>query len=260
MLRFIPELPIQRHWSAHSLLAFLSVFLTGCANTCFVAVSSPPNGTIGIVASNPPPACTLAKPTGAGAVRVVAHVNRLCEFCSETNRIQSVLLSLRGIDIHLKANAEDESSDWQELRPQFEMQPLQVDLLNESTNGRPAGTIAEGVLIPGTYDLVRFRIAPNQPGGDEFPAKNACGRVGSNCVVMADGQVEPLVFEADAMESRFAPEATADGLFFVLPGNDNELLIELTPIVSIGASFGQGVRFFSLLPSRTRVQREFLPG
>ena len=83
-----------------SLLALLSVFLAGCANTCFVVVSNPPTGTIGVVAGNPPPACALAKANAA--VRLVVHVNRLCEFCSESNQIQSVLLSLRGIDIFIR--------------------------------------------------------------------------------------------------------------------------------------------------------------
>ena len=42
MLRFTPELLNKRHWSGPGLLAFLTAFLTGCANTCFVAVSNPP--------------------------------------------------------------------------------------------------------------------------------------------------------------------------------------------------------------------------
>jgi len=145
MLRFTPELLNKRHWSGPGLLAFLTAFLTGCANTCFVAVSNPPTGTIGVVTGNPPPACTLAK--AKGAVRVVAHVNRLCEFCSESNRIQSVFLSLKGIDIHAKENAWDESSNWQELFPQVEKQRLQVDLLNERAYSPRAKSITEKLLI-----------------------------------------------------------------------------------------------------------------
>jgi hypothetical protein len=260
MLRFTLQLPIKGLWRGLSLVAVLSALFTGCANTCFVAVWNPPNGTIGVVAGNPPPACALAK--AKAAVRLVAHANRLCEFCSESNRVQSVFLSLRGIDIHLSSNAGDELSHWQELLPQLETRPLQIDLLNESANGSPADSLAERVLIPaGTYDLLRFRFAPNQLGADdEVPVSNACGRLGSNCVVMADGQIEPLVFDADTLESRFTPEIMEGGLFFVLPDSDNELLIELTPVMSIGASLGKGVRFFSLLPSTMRVHRLIVPG
>jgi len=176
MLRFTPELRIQRHWSGLSLLAFLSILLSGCANTCFVAVSNPPTGTIGVVAGNPQPACSLAKPKGA--VRVVAHANRLCEFCSKSNRIQSVLRSLKGVDIRLGANARDETPDWRELFPQLEKQPLQVDLVNEGTDSLPADFLAARVLIPaGSYDLMRLPITSNRRrADDEIPAKNACGR------------------------------------------------------------------------------------
>jgi len=238
-----------------SLLALLSVFLAGCANTCFVVVSNPPTGTIGVVAGNPPPACALAKANAA--VRLVVHVNRLCEFCSESNQIQSVLLSLRGIDIHSKANAEGDSSEWQELLPQPERQPLQIDLQNESIKGSLADSLAQRVLIPaGLYDFVRLRFASNQPGaGADVPARSACGRAGPNCVVMADGRIEPLVFEEDIFESSFAPDTAADGVLLVLPGSESELLIELTPVSSIGASAGKGAPFFSLLPNRTRVVR-----
>ena len=79
-----------------------------CANTCFVAVSNPPNGTIGILAGNPPPACSLI--TAKGAVRVITRANRVCEFCSESNRLKSIVLSLKGIDIHWNENRGDDSS------------------------------------------------------------------------------------------------------------------------------------------------------
>jgi hypothetical protein len=137
------------------------------------------------------------------------------------------------------------------------MQPVQVDLLNENTNCFPTDSLADRVLVPaGTYDLVRLRIASNQTAADgEIPVRNVCGRVGPNCVVMADGQIEPLVFDEDTLESSFASETTAEEFLLVLPGSESELLIELTPVASIGASFERGARFFSLLPHRPRVAR-----
>jgi Domain of unknown function (DUF4382) len=255
MQLFTPKLPVQRHWNGFILLSLSSVFLTGCANSCIVGVWNPPNSTIGVVAGNPPPACALTKATGA--LRLVLHSKSSCEFCSASNRVQSAVLSLKGIDVHSSANARDESSAWQELLPQLETQPIQVHLLNEGTNSLGTDTLAERVLIPaGTYDLLRLRFVSNQPGAiGEIPAKNACGRVGRNCVLMADGQIEPLVFAEDKLGSSFASETTADGLLLVLPGTESELLIELTPVASIGASFGKGARVFSLLPDKTSVTR-----
>jgi hypothetical protein len=255
MQLFTPKLPVQRHWNGFIFLSFWSVFLTGCANSCIVGVWNPPNGTIGVVAGSPAPACALTKATGA--LRLVLHSNRSCEFCSASNRVYSAVLSLKGIDVRSSANARDESSAWQELLPQLETQPIQIHLLNGGTNSLRTDSLAERVLIPaGTYDLLRLRFASNHPGAiGETPAKNACGRVGPNCVVMADGQVVPLVFAEDILESNFASETTADGLLLVLPGTESELLIELTPVASIGASFGKGARIFSLLPDKTSVAR-----
>ena len=250
MLRFTPE---RMPWSATGLLACLSFFFTGCANACFLVVSNPPNGTIGVAAGNPPLACTLSK--AKGAILVVAHANMVCTFCSESNRIQSIHLSLRSVDIHLKSNSREKSSDWQELLPEFESQPLQVDLLNEDTNSPHA--LAEGVLVPtGVYDMLRIRFEPKRSVGDVFHAKNECSRVTPSCVVMADGQILPLVFDADTLESSFASESTADRTLFVSPDSENELLIELTPVVSLGAFLENGARVFSLVASKTKVVRQ----
>jgi hypothetical protein len=61
---------------------------------------------------------------------------------------------------------------------------------------------------------------------------------------MADGQILPLVFDANTLESRFASESTEDRLLFVSPDSESELLIELTPVVSLGAFIENGARVF----------------
>lgn len=253
MPRLTPKFLIQQFWSGPCLLALLPVFLTGCANSCIVGVWNPPNGTIGVVAGSPPPACALTKATGA--LRLVVHSNHSCEFCSASNRVHSAVLSLKGIDV--RSNARDESSAWHELLPQLETQPIQIHLLSEGTNSLRTDSLEERVLIPaGTYDLLRLRFASNQPGGiGEIPEKNPCGRIGPNCVVMADGQINSLEFAGDKLESTFASETTADGLLLVLPGSESELFIELTSVASIDASSGNGSRIFSLLPDKTKVAR-----
>jgi hypothetical protein len=105
---------------------------------------------------------------------------------------------------------------------------------------------------------VRFRFAANQPeANDEFSEKNVCGRVGSNCVVMADGQIEPLVFADDILQIDIVSKSAMDGPLLILPDSDNELLIELTPVMQLGTRFGVPARLFSLLPSRTKVKRSY---
>lgn len=126
-----------------------------------------------------------------------------------------------------------------------------MDLLNEGTNSSRA--VAERVLVPtGAYDMVRIRFESNRSDSDVFHGKNGCSHVASSCVVMADGQILPLVFDANTLESRFASESTADRLLFVSPDSESELLIELTPVVSLGAFIENGVRAFSLVPAKRR--------
>jgi hypothetical protein len=256
--RCVYTLEQRNPWNGLSLLALLLLFHAGCANTCFVFVSNPPNGTAGILASNTPASCKLAE--AKGFVSVVTHINNLCAPCSQSDRPRAVLLRLRGMDIHSSPNLVTNSADWQELFPELEKQPHQVDLLNEAPKTLSA-ELSKGarVLIPiGTYDLVRFRFAPNQAeANDEFSEKNVCGMVGSNCVIMADGQIEPLVFADDVLQIAIASKSAMDGLLLILPDSENELLIELTPVMQIGTRFGVPARVFSLLPSKTKAKRSY---
>ncbi|HKW33344.1 MAG TPA: DUF4382 domain-containing protein [Candidatus Acidoferrum sp.] len=239
-----------------SLLALLCVLFTGCSNSCFFGFWNPPNGTIGTVLSNPPPACRLATPKGA--IRVVIQLNHSCELCSGSNRVHTVVLNLRGIDIHSSANAEGESSGWQELLPELEKRPRQIELLNEKVRAISSESKEELRVSAGSYDLVRLSLGRDQvdeAGTDDglLPG-NECGKTGPNCVVMADGQIVPLVLEADTLEFRLVSEATVDGLPFVLPDSNNELLIEMTPVLSMARPFGEPTPSFSFFPGRAHME------
>lgn len=232
----------------------LIVLFSGCANTCFIAISNQGNGTIGIVASNPPPACTL--PKANGTLQVVVNVPRLCEFCSESNRIQNVFVALEGIQLHPKTNPGEEPADWEEVFPQLEKHPRQVDLMKPSANGPGAESAGEVLTISaGTYDQVRLQFVPNQEGArDQLPAENECGASLFNCVIEADGRVQALVFDGDAPELRISSEALADGFFFIPPDSEGELLIQLTPVWSAVASSGGSVQFLPVLAGSAKFE------
>jgi hypothetical protein len=96
-------------------VAFLIVPLVclstaGCANSCFVAVVNPGGTVIGVTASNLPLACP--PPIKKTSVKVLAKVTTLCDACSASNRIQGLFLTLRGIELHAKANRLGDSSEW----------------------------------------------------------------------------------------------------------------------------------------------------
>lgn len=240
-------------FSGPAQLALLSVFFTGCANSCFFGFWNPPNGTIGGVISNPPPTCKLATPKGA--IGAVMRVNRPCESCSESNRVQTVVLSLSGIDLHSDTNAAGESSSWQPLFPETGKRPRQLHLVSEKMTALSSESSKKLLMPAGSYDLVRLRIAQHLVrSGDEPLLENACGQAGPNCVIMADGHITPLVFEADTLEFPLTSEATVAGLPFVMPGSQNELLIELEPVLSMLPILGEVTQSFVILPGRARME------
>lgn len=236
-----------------SLLTLLAILFTGCANSCFSGFWNPPNGAIGVAISNPPPACKLATPNGA--IRVLVQIDGSCESCSESNRVQTVVLNLSGMDFHASANVAGESSSWQTVFTQPGKQSTQVQFLSGRMNVlSPEST--DGLTIPaGSYDLVRLRVSRDPTGSDdEFLSDNACGGVGPNCVIMADGHFVPLVFEAGTLEFHLTSEAKVGGLPFVMPNSDNELLIELTPVLWMSRPFGEATRSFVILPGKAQME------
>src|SRR5467141_1410125 len=171
-----------------------ALWLTACNNTCFTFTSDPPTGTISIKASDPSPNCTLTKANVA--VSVEANIDPECTSCSGSSRIQHIFLSIRGIEVHPSTSTEDDSPDWQELLPsELAKQPLQVDLVRSAADRGAREPLGEMVTIPaGIYRQVRVRFVPNQPMTDDrLPEKNACGSAGFNCVVMADGRIQPIL-------------------------------------------------------------------
>jgi Domain of unknown function (DUF4382) len=246
------------HVSKFLLLA-VSVFgisLTGCNNTCFIFTSNPPTGTINIKAGDAKPACTLT--TANGTVRVLTHTVSTCNSCSTSSRIAHIFVSLRGIEVHPSAIADEDSPDWQELMaPKFVAQPLQVDLKSGTADqgaGKPLGEMTE--VPAGIYRQVRLRFEANQPAtGDQLLEKNACGSAGFNCVVMADGHILPLLLDGDSPELRITSDRITSASLLIPPDTDTDLVIELKPVWAWFSSADEGVRLLPALTGNAKVER-----
>ncbi len=236
-------------WNLRFRAALLfAVWLTGCNNTCFTFTSNPPIGTIGIKASDPKPTCTL---TTSGAVRLTVQTVPMCSSCSESDRIQHIFVSIRGIEVHPSTTADDDSPHWQELLPpELVEQPLQVDLVRGTADRSPREPLGEIVTVPaGIYRQLRLRFVPNEPATeDQPPEKNACGSAGFNCVVMADGRIQPLLLDGSSPELRITSDRNEGVSFFIPPDTDTDLIIALRPVWSWVFSASERVR---LLPSLT---------
>jgi hypothetical protein len=111
--------------------AVLLVNAVGC-NSCFVGVSNPANNspTVTTVNGNPLPAC-LPLPPPTIAVKVVAHLAQACAGCSASLQVTSVHLLLSGMELHPGAAPDENSSEWQELAPNWVQRPQWVDLVED---------------------------------------------------------------------------------------------------------------------------------
>lgn len=217
-----------------------AVGFSGCNNTCFTFTSNSSTGTINVNASDPQAACTKA----TGVVRLVLQRVSLCSSCSESSRFQHVIVTIRGIDVNESSTAGDDSPDWQGLAPQLAKQPLQVDLVRSAADQDTREQLGEIAALPaGTYAQVRIRFVTNPPATDEVTAdrdlrENICRNVGLNCVVMADGTVTPLLFDAPSPTLHIAPESKRGegaleptrGSLFVFPDAESILVLEIKPV------------------------------
>jgi len=237
----------------HAVLLF-ALWLTGCNNTCFTFTSNPPTGTIGIKVSDPKPTCTL---TTGSAVRLAVQTVPMCNSCSESGRIQHIFVSIRSIDVHPSLTADDDSPGWQELAPQLAKQPLQVDLVRDTADASERESLGEIVTVPsGIYRQLRVRFVPNQPmTEDRLPEKNACASVGFNCVVKADGHVQPLQLDGRSPDLRIMSDRIGGGSLVIPPDTDNDLVIELKPVWAWFSSADEGVRLLPVLTGSAEVDR-----
>lgn len=232
-----------------------AVWLSGCNNTCFTFTSNPPTGTVEIKAGDPKPTCRLT--TVNGAVRVQMRTEPACDSCAGSGHVQHIFLSIRGIEVHPSTIADEDSPDWHELAPQLARQPQRIDLMKGSADRHASELLRGSAAVPaGTYRQVRVRFVPNRLATDHpLPDKNACGSGGFNCVVTADGRIQPLLLDGGSPELRIASDKIEGGFFLVLPDIDSDLVIELTLVWSWYSSAAEGVRLVPSLTGNAKVER-----
>jgi len=227
-----------------TLLFCLSV--VGCNNYCFVFVSNPGGS---ISTSSNAPSCQLNTATGTVRLRVTASPTPSAQ--ATPTSIQHIFVTLRGIDATPSAIPGDDSTNWQELAPQLATQPQQLDLLEHSADSFEAkqNTFPDVAVPAGAYRQIRVRLSPNQLATDEpVPGENACGSVGFNCVITADGGIRPLVLDGLSSQYQISSDRISGGFFRVLPDTAVNLKIEFNPQSSLFFPSNETVR---LLPAFT---------
>jgi len=230
----------------------IALVIGGCGNSCFIGVSNNGNGTLVVKAGNPPPACSLNQVQAGMRVAIVR--SPVCEVCTPSARITHLFVTLRGIQLHPGVAAEPNSVGWVEITPQLANEPLLVDLI-----GASAGKIdLEGARVPaGPYRQVRLQFLSDSSVGAEVSlTKAVCGSLRSNCVVLGDGRIEPLLFARGERELLLAAQNLEDGSFLVLPDKSNELRLHLDPRQVFLSSAAEPWKPQVLLVGRAAILRE----
>jgi len=248
------QLSCDRQKVLFSILLLFAVWPTGCS-TCFTFVSNPSTGTINISAGDGRPACGLTP--AHGTVRLMVERVPLCSSCPESSpRIRHIFVSIQGIEVHESLMPADGSPEWQELAPQLATQPLQVDLVRGIDGQDEREPLAEIVTAPaGIYHQVRVRFADDVHAKDPRQGESGCRDAGSNCVVMSDDTVRPLLFGTASPELRITPERIAAGSLLILPDVGSNLIIEMKPVWSWVLSESGDVRQIPRLIGNARVER-----
>ena len=234
--------------------ALLVWTLVGCNNTCVSFTSNPPTGTLTIVVSDAKPSCTFT--TAKGTVLVQIGTSPIPSPTLGPSSAQHIFISVRGIEAHPSTVADEDSPEWQQLVPRLARQPVQVDLM-----GRPdpcaEGSLGRSDLPAGVYRQIRLRLVPNEPAtGDPVPEVNACGSAGFNCIVRADGRIQPLVLGAATPQLRIATERITGGFVHILPDVSTHLSIEFNASLSSLLAVGDVVQLVPVLTAARRAACE----
>ena len=148
---------------------------------------------------------------------------------------QHIYVTIRSVQAHTSASAGDNTPGWQELAPQLNNQPMQIDLFAAGPNACLLTMLGSSTALPaGTYQQIRLLLVPNDGGSGPLPAMNACVNQGFNCAVLEDGSIHELQLSSQANTGlKIPPGQIEGGPITVAAGQDVDLNIDFNACASI---------------------------
>ncbi len=230
-------------------LVVVAVVVISCGGTASF-MQSQGMGTVNISISDPP-SC-MASTSGATAAAPVGGT------AAPAGTFTHVYVTIRSIQAHISATADDTSSGWQELAPQLNPTsggtPVQVDLLHlpPSGNGVVCLLLQLGStsLPAGDYQQIRLILLANAAPSGPAPASNLCSALGNvfNCVVNSSG-AQTLNLSSEANTGlKIPPGQIMGGPIHVAAGQSVDLNIDFNTCASI---LMEGNGDFRLKPALT---------
>lgn len=188
--------------------------------------------------------------SGTGAITVNLSDPPSCAFPGGS--FDHVFVTIRSVQAHTSATADDNSPGWVELTPQLNSAPMQIDLFSLGSNACLLATLGNTSLPAGTYQQIRLLLVANSGATGPLPSTNACAGQGFNCVVLHDGSVHELQLSSQANTGlKIPPGQIVGGPVSVGAGQDVDLNIDFNTCASIVL---QGNGEYRLKPALTAGQ------
>src|SRR5215472_16777496 len=171
--------------------------------------------------------------SATGAIHVTITDPPSCAFPNGT--LDHVYVSIRSVQANTSANADDNSTGWQELAPQLNTEPMQIDLFSASSTTCVLTNLGSNSALPaGSYQQIRLILVPNDGSGGATPESNACGNQGWNCAISHDGAIHELNLSSQANTGlKIPPGQVVGGPIVVNPGQDVDINIDFNACASI---------------------------
>lgn len=152
-----------------------------------------------------------------------------------SGNFKHVYVSIRSVQANISATADDNSSGWEELAPQLDSMPIQVDLFSTASTTCLLTSLGSNSALPtGNYQQIRLLLVPNSGSLGPVPATNNCNGQGYNCVVLADDSIHELDLSSQANTGlKIPPGLVMGGPISVAPGQDVDLNIDFNACASI---------------------------
>ncbi|HKW31534.1 MAG TPA: DUF4382 domain-containing protein [Candidatus Acidoferrum sp.] len=190
------------------------------------------SGTVTVSLSDPP---SCAAPTGATAAGVTAGT------------FSNAWVTIVSVKAHISATADAKSSGWQELAPQLNSAPMQVDLLHLPSQGQCLlAQLGSAELPAGDYQQIRLILLANA-ATSMAPSSNNCAQLGNvfNCVAVPNPQnpqgppiLHELKLASEAQTGlKIPPGQMMGGPLHVAAGQSVDLNIDFDACSSITPAF-----------------------
>jgi len=188
--------------------------------------------------------------TGMGTVNVTMSDPPSC--MPPNGQFTHVYVTVRSVQAHISATADDNSSGWQELAPQLASAPVQIDLFSKPQATCILARLGSASLPAGSYQQIRLLLVSNTAATSAGPSTNACAGSGFNCVVLQDSTIHELQLSSqDNTGLKIPPGQIVGGPLQVTAGQSVDLNIDFNACASI---VQEGNGKFRLKPTLTAGQ------